>query len=221
MLNEIQQRVLGVLIEKERTVPDNYPLTESALIQGCNQKSNRDPEMAVDQTDTGEALTQLREDSFVSRVEGGGRATKFKHRAEERLNVSRDELSILCELLVRGPQAPGALKPRIARLGTAKTPDQILDLLEGLARKAPTPLVERLAKRPRERDHRFGHLLGPRPAEQEGEADEVESTSPRPGQSAAATDDVGSLRDEVRTLREEVRSLRSLIDEIRNPGGGS
>ena len=106
MLDPVQQRVIGVLIEKERTVPDSYPLTEAQLIAGCNQKSNRDPEMDLDNTELHPALLALREDGWVARVEGN-RATRYRHRVEERLNVNADEQAVLCELLCRGPQAPG------------------------------------------------------------------------------------------------------------------
>jgi len=164
MLDPIQQRILGVLVEKEASVPDSYPLTENALLAGCNQKSNRDPEMDLDATALHPALLALREDGFIARVEGGGRTVRYRHRMLDRLNVSREEAIVLTELLLRGPQAPGALKPRIARMGLHLEPAAIADLLDGLAAHQPKPLVERLERQPRERDHRYGHLLGERPA---------------------------------------------------------
>lgn len=160
MLDPIQQRVVGVLIEKERTVPDNYPLSENALVQGCNQKSNRDPEMSLDSTEVHSALVTLREDGWITRVEGGGRVTKFKHRGEERLNCTADELAVVCELLIRGPQAPGALKPRVARLGMTTDADGVLEVLRRLEAKQPHPLVEQLPRQAGQRDARWRQLLG-------------------------------------------------------------
>ena len=160
MLDPIQQRVIGVLIEKERTVPDNYPLSENALVQGCNQKSNRDPEMSLDSIEVHPALVSLHEDGWIARVEGGGRVTKFKHRGEERLNCTRDELAVVCELLIRGPQAPGALKPRVARLGLKADADEVLEVLRRLEAKQPHALVEQLPRQAGQRDQRWRHLLG-------------------------------------------------------------
>lgn len=161
VLDPIAQRVLGVLVEKELTVPDSYPLTENSLLSGANQKSNRDPEMSLSSDDICAALDLLREGGWASRVESpGARTRKWRHHFESQLGVSDEERAVLVELLVRGPQAPGALKPRVKRLGFDGTPERITTVLEGLAGRTE-PLVERHARRPRERDARWGHLLGP------------------------------------------------------------
>jgi uncharacterized protein YceH (UPF0502 family) len=216
MLDPIQQRILGVLFEKERTVPDSYPLTENALLSGCNQKSNRDPEMFLDATTVHPALLALREGGYIARVESGGRAVRYRHRLLERLNVSVEQMVVLAELMLRGPQAPGALKPRVARMGLEAEPARILEILESLAAQQPVPLVERLPRLPRERDHRFEQRLGPRA---EGlvlpeEGEDVEVLRSRPA--APATDGL-ALR--VERLEAEVAALRQLVDELRGEAG--
>lgn len=161
MLDSISQRILGVLVEKELTVPESYPLTENSLLSGANQKSNRDPEMSLGSEEVRASLDRLRLAGWVSRVESpGARTRKWRHHFESQLTCSDFERAILVELLLRGPQAPGALKPRIRRLGIDADAPAILDQLEGLANRAK-PLVAVQPRRPRERDARWAHLLGP------------------------------------------------------------
>lgn len=176
MFDRTEQRIIGVLIEKELAVPDSYPMTENALVAGCNQKSNRDPEMALEVFEVAGALNALREKEWVVKVEGS-RADRYRHELTQRLDVDRNQKAVLCELLVRGPQAPGALKPRVARMGFQASPAEITAVLEGLRSRSGGPLVEQLPRIPRERDQRWGHCMGPRDAsheashEAEGEED--------------------------------------------------
>jgi uncharacterized protein YceH (UPF0502 family) len=156
-LDRTGQRIIGVLIEKQLSVPDSYPLTENALVAGCNQTSNRDPAMDLQGFQVTGALLQLHEQEVVARVEGHGRVTKYRHRLDDSLGVGNQELAVLAELLLRGPQAPGALKPRVARMGLHASPAEIEGVLSRLAQQR---IVEQLAHRPRERDRRWRHLLG-------------------------------------------------------------
>ena len=135
MLNTVEQRVVGVLIEKELTVPDSYPLTENTLLAGCNQKSNRDPEMELDSHEIHAALTSLRASGWVTRVDSSGRAARFRHDVDTMLGLAPDEKRLLCELLIRGPQAPGALKPRIARMGANRigSPEVLSSIPSGIS----------------------------------------------------------------------------------------
>lgn len=158
-LDRTELRICGVLIEKQRTVPDSYPMTEKALITGCNQSSNRDPVMDLQHFEVAGALMAMHGRAVVVRIEGGSRTIKYRHRLDEVLGVSENQLALLAELMVRGPQAPGALKPRVARMGFHGTPQQIEDALREMAAGAP-PLVTQEPRRPRERDHRWRHLLG-------------------------------------------------------------
>jgi uncharacterized protein YceH (UPF0502 family) len=160
-LEPTEQRILGVLIEKELAVPDSYPLTENALLGGCNQKSNRDPVLVLEDFQLSGALASMLEKRILLRVSvSGSRTIRFKHQCDEVLGLNGREKAVLAELLLRGPQAPGALKPRVARMGMAATPAEILVVLEGLRARADGALVEQQPRRPRERDQRWTHLLG-------------------------------------------------------------
>lgn len=158
-LDRTEQRIVGVLIEKQRTVPDTYPMSQNALLSGCNQSSNRDPVMSLEDFEIAGALMALHGRDLVVRVDGGGRVAKYRHKLDEKLGVGDHQLAVLAELLLRGPQAPGALKPRVARMGFHGTPAQVEDVLRELAAGNPA-LCAQEPKRPRERDHRWRHLLG-------------------------------------------------------------
>lgn len=158
-LDRTEQRIVGVLIEKQRTVPDTYPLSEKALLNGCNQSSNRDPVMSLETFELAGALMALHGRDVVRRVEGGGRVAKYRHRLDELLGVGDNQLAVLAELMLRGPQAPGALKARVARMGFHGTPEQVEAVLREMAAAEP-PLCAQEPRRPRERDHRWRHLLG-------------------------------------------------------------
>jgi len=218
MLEPTEQRILGVLLEKELSVPDSYPMTENALLAGCNQKNNRDPIMELEAFQVAGALTSLRLKEWVVKIEGG-RADHYRHRVEERLDVRGAAKAVLAELLVRGPQAPGALKPRVARLGFAGSPEEIEAVLQQLAQRPAGALVEQLSLQPRERDRRWAHLLGPRA----GAAPAADPELPRLRPVAAAApggdlhERVARIETELSTLRDEVAALRALIES----GGSS
>ena len=212
-LDRTQQRIVGVLLEKELAVPDSYPLTENALVAGCNQKSNRDPEMALETFEVEGALNALMSSEWAkSSTVSGARAPRFSHRLEAHHSLELPEKAILCELLVRGPQAPGALKARVARLGYSSDPVSIEAVLREMATRHE-PLVEQLARRPRERDHRWRHLLGPLDSAHEGHAEPVAITnSPAPISSSAPVapgllERLERLEDQVSDLLEQVRRL--------------
>ena len=205
-LDRTEARIVGVLIEKQRTVPDTYPMTENALVTGCNQKNNRDPVMDLEPFEVAGACTALHQREVIARVEGGGRAAKFRHKLDELLGLGDDALAVLCELLVRGPQAPGALKPRVARLGFHGTPAQIEDVLRDLAAR-PRPLVALQPKRPRERDARWAHLLAP-----EGEVESESSVAALDAPSAPAAQPVTSASDD--TVLERLAALEARVDEL-------
>jgi len=188
-LDRTEQRVFGVLIEKELAVPETYPLTLNALVSGCNQKNNRDPIMELEEFQVEGATTSLCLKDWCGRREGS-RALKFVHRAEDRLHVDRNEKAVLAELLVRGPQTPMELRTRVVRMGVHLDLGGIADLLEAMAAKVGGGLVELLPRRPRERDARWRHLLGPLAAEHEGDgsAGEAPPLARAAGQAAPPTD---------------------------------
>jgi uncharacterized protein YceH (UPF0502 family) len=158
-LDRTEQRIVGVLIEKQFSVPDSYPLSENSLVLGCNQQNNRDPITELVAFQVAGAVMSLQEKGVVAKVDGGGRVPRFRHKLDEVLQLSAHELAVFAELLLRGPQAPGALKPRVARMGYHGTPEQIEELLRALAARSPA-LVAQLPLAPRERDRRWRHLVG-------------------------------------------------------------
>ena len=164
-LDPTQQRVLGVLIEKELTVPDSYPLTENSLVLGCNQKSNRDPLTSLSDFEVSGTLMGLQLDGWVGRSErDGGRTVRYKHLVESKLGIDAQKKSLLCELLVRGPQTTRELKVRIERMAVHVDEAAVEAMLRSLTSKDGIMLVELLPKAPRERDPRWAHRLGPRGA---------------------------------------------------------
>lgn len=158
-LDRTEQRVLGVLIEKELSVPEIYPLTLHALVAGCNQKSNREPVLALEEFEVEGAATSLCLKDWAARREGS-RTVKFVHRTESMLGVGADEKAILAELLLRGPQTPNELKPRLSRMGVHLEANAVGNLLVAMAHKPEGALVELLPRQQRERDARWRHLLG-------------------------------------------------------------
>jgi len=219
-LDPTGQRIVGVLIEKQLTVPDTYPLTENSLVAGCNQTNNRDPVGSYEPFQIAGALMALHEQGWVVRVEGSGRVPKFRHRAEERVGKDSRVHAVLAELLLRGPQAPGALKPRVARMGYHADAAAIEALLRELSQQRPA-LVEQLPLAPRERDQRWRHLLGPRAqaptspatAAAAGAAPGLPRAVATPPAAPSATPS-GDLAARVAALEHAVRELRQRLDQL-------
>ena len=215
-LDRTEQRIVGVLVEKQLTVPDTYPMSENALVDGCNQKSNRDPVTELATFQVAGALMALQHKGVVARVDGGGRVAKFRHRLDEVLVLPKNAAPVLAELLLRGPQASGALKPRVARMGYHASPEQIEALLRELAAQKP-PLVELLPLGPRERDRRWRHLLGDgsERATEAGGGEEsapvavvaTASAAPSSSVASAGADMLASLAQRVCVLEEQVQQL--------------
>jgi uncharacterized protein len=167
-LDPIQLRVLGSLIEKEITTPENYPLSLNSLIGACNQRSSRDPVLDLTEDQVRQALHALEERGIVTPVRDA-RVPKYEHRLRTVLNLRRDEIAVLCLLLLRGSQTPGELRSRADRLYTFDGIAQVQSTLERLAARTadpdadPTatgPLTVMLARQPGARENRFAHLLG-------------------------------------------------------------
>ena len=216
-LDRTEQRIVGVLVEKQLSVPDSYPLTENALVDGCNQKSNRDPVTDLVAFQVAGALMSLQEKGFAARVEGGGRVAKFKHRVAEQLHLDPKDLAVLAELLLRGPQAPGALKPRVTRMGLHASPEEIESILVKLSQHSPA-LVVQLPMAPRERDHRWRHLIGDGSELQQVSLTQAPAADARApisaprdpgleGRLAAVEDSVARLRQQVADLEERLERL--------------
>jgi len=169
-LTPVEQRVLGCLIEKRWTTPDQYPLSLNALRLACNQSTNRDPVTDYDESSVRDAAQRLSRYGLARLASGAGsRATKYRHLAEEGLGLDRPSLGILCVLLLRGPQTPGELKSRSDRMAHLASLDDVERVLGELANRG---YVVRLERRPGQKEDRFEQLLGG-----EGSASEAVATS--------------------------------------------
>lgn len=204
-LTEAEVRVLGCLVEKQMTTPDAYPMTLNALVAACNQRSNRNPVVDYDAATVDAAIEGLRRRGLARTVHGkGDRALKFRHVADEALHLAGPEVALLAVLMLRGPQTPGELRARSARYlrfgGIAEVEETLLGMTGG-----DEPRLERLERRPGEKEARFRHLLG-----SWDEAAPV-AEEPRP------VDRGAGLEAEIEQLRDAVARLEERLDRIEGP----
>jgi uncharacterized protein len=194
-LSSVEVRVLGCLIEKQRTTPDVYPLSLNALRSACNQSTNRDPVVDYDEATIRSAVDELSRRGWVRLASGpGSRAAKYRHLLPEAIGVSDAEISLLAVLMLRGPQTPGELKQRTERLYAFDGLGGVEEVLQDLIGQE---LVARLPRRPGQKEERYAQLLG------EGAPEPEEAASPRPG----LEERVGRLEDAVRALQERLEGL--------------
>jgi uncharacterized protein len=208
LLSALETRVLGVLVEKELTTPDYYPLTLNALTAGCNQKTSRDPVMNVAEDEVQEALDRLRGRGFlVTSVGASRRVERYGHCAPKVLGTDPGTTALLAALMLRGPQTPGELRIACDRMYRFSDLSSVEAYLEQMASRSSGALVVRLPKQAGSREHRWAQLLnGP-----------LETADAVPGQvTAIASDRLAALEAEVARLREEFAELRSLVREFRN-----
>jgi uncharacterized protein len=210
-LSESEVRVLGALVEKEATTPEYYPLSLNALVNACNQKSNRDPVMALGEEAVREALRSLTDQAMARSASGDSRVTKYEHRLNELYNFHRQEIALLCVLLLRGPQTPGELRTRSERLYAFEDLDAVHSALNLLMRREP-PLVKVLPRQPGTKESRYMHLFSgdeaPREASFESTADSQASSGAAPSHSSAEAERITELENEVTSLRGEIETLR-------------
>jgi uncharacterized protein YceH (UPF0502 family) len=220
-LDPTQLRVLGSLIEKEITTPENYPLSLNALVNACNQRSSRDPVLDLTEEQVRQALHALEDLAFVNPVRDS-RVPKYEHRARTVLNLRRDETAILCLLFLRGPQTPGELRSRADRLFQFDDLAQVQSTLERLASRtaepdpatpnapATGPLTVMLARQPGARENRFAHLLGGTP-----DAPQISIQVAQPESSSISRTDLESrlndLTAQVQELLQRVHALEDLL----------
>jgi uncharacterized protein YceH (UPF0502 family) len=203
-LNEVEARVLGALLEKEITTPDYYPLSLNALVNACNQKSNRDPAMSLDEEAVRGALRTLDDNSLARSVSAvDSRVTKYEHRLQEAFNFDRREAAIFCELLLRGPQTPGELRSRAERMHHFDDLSEVQSALQRLMSREP-PLVKVLARQPGTKESRYIHLLSGEP----DAAAAPEAYEPPPIASRPVDDKHSRLESEVAELRKEIAELK-------------
>ncbi len=241
-------RVLGCLIEKQRTTPDHYPLSLNALRQACNQSTNRDPVVDYDEHTVREAAQRLGRRRWSRLASGqGSRTAKYRHLLDEALTIGDDEISVLCVLMLRGPQTPGELKGRTERMHHFASLEDVDHTLEKLIARGH---VERIGRRPGQKEDRFAQTLGggdeagaPEVARPPGEtavppSPSLTPPSPQPGSGPAAAtdpipdvapsppppgpdpDEVVRLRADVDALRGELVALRAEFAALRDELGG-
>jgi uncharacterized protein len=234
-LTPLEARVIGCLIEKQITTPDQYPLSLNALVNACNQKSNRDPVLELEEGTVQSTLDGLAKRHFVVERSGfGSRVPKYQHRfcntEYGTLKFDEQELAVVCELLLRGPQTPGELRSRASRMATLSDVTEVEAALTRLAEKEGGPFVTRLAREPGRRESRYAHLFSGEVAEGgppegkrlEGEHTEgsgAEGPYAEPGRTATTVPEItfpASLNEQRLTrLEAEVQALRAEILELR------
>ena len=213
ILNDVETRVLGSLIEKDSTTPDYYPLSLNALVNACNQKNNRDPVMTLDENTVRGALGMLQEKRLAGPASGAdSRVTKYEHRLQEVFNFDRREIAVVCVLLLRGAQTPGELRGRTDRMYHFDELEDVVSTLDRLAQRDP-PLVCMLARQPGTKENRYMHLFSGEPLEPTVSRASVEheSEASRPGSSVSA---VPAPAQRLARLEEEVASLRADLTEM-------
>jgi uncharacterized protein len=208
-----ESRVLGVLVEKATTTPDQYPLSLNAVVNGCNQKNNRDPVLTLEEGQVFDALEGLRGKGLVVRSDmAGSRVNKYRHQAGEALRVRQGELAVLAELLLRGPQTLGELRGRASRMHPLESLDDVKQMLRALSERSE-PLVRDVPPSPGSRAERYAQLLCPdlHPIESQGTPLPVEAA---PGARGAAVAPAPTLAARVEKLEEEVLQLRGALRQL-------
>ena len=214
-LTDVEVRILGSLLEKEVTTPDNYPLSLNALQVACNQTTSREPVMRLTEDAVVHATVALRRRGLLRQIQpAGSRVTKFEHLLGEDLRLGRRELAVLGVLMLRGPQTPGELYARTERLAAFPDLAALEAVLESLIGREPEPLVARLPRRPGQKEVRYAHLLAGEVAQEDasGAAEERAAPTRRAG---AEDDRVAALERTVEELRGEVAALRAELDAFR------
>jgi uncharacterized protein len=221
-LTPVEARVIGSLIEKQITTPDQYPLSLNALVNACNQKSNRDPVLELEERVVQQTLDDLGRKHFVVEKSGfGSRVPKYQHRfcntEYGTVKLDPQELAIVCELLVRGPQTPGELRTRAARMATIGDVSEVEAALTRLSEREDGPFVVRLAREPGRRDSRYAHLFsGPVEGDKEERHAETHSSTTTPETAfpdMRQEERLERLEDEVRALRAELNELRARLGD--------
>jgi uncharacterized protein YceH (UPF0502 family) len=203
-LDSEEVRVLGSLLEKEITTPEYYPLSLNALLNACNQKSNRDPVMHLDEDTLERAIYTLRDKGLLVSITGAGsRVPKYGHRISEKFNLGRRELAILCELMVRGPQTLGELRTRAERMHHFDEVSEVESVIDRMAE-----LITKLPRRHGEKEARYAHLLSGEPPI---------SAVPSP---SAAIPPISLTADRITALESEVAELRHELEELKQQFAG-
>lgn len=212
-LTDTEVRVLGSLIEKDITTPEYYPLSLNALMNACNQKTNRDPVMQLDEDAVRDALDGLQQHRMAGPARGAdSRVTKYEQRLQEVFNFTRAETAVLCVLLLRGPQTPGELRGRSERLHRFETLDDVQSALQKLMQREP-PLAKVLRRQPGTKESRYVHLFA-------GDVDVAEIPVPTDAPAErnlrdGDEDRIARLENEVSELRRELGDMKDQLERFR------
>jgi uncharacterized protein YceH (UPF0502 family) len=213
ILNDVETRVLGSLVEKDVTTPDYYPLSLNALVNACNQKNNRDPVMNLDEGAVREALSTLQEKRLAGPTgSADSRVTKYEHRLQEAFNFTRGETAVLCVLLLRGPQTPGELRGRTERMHRFEDLTEVQSTVQRMMQSDP-PLVRVLPRQPGTKESRYKHLLA-------GDVEDAADVAQAPSSAFVASnshdaDRITHLETLVSDLRKEVADLQKQLANFR------
>lgn len=214
ILDPVEARVLGALIEKEITTPDYYPLSLNALVNACNQKSNREPLLELDESAVRSALRTLDDKALArSAVAGDSRVAKYEHQLQEAFNFTRPEIAILCELLLRGPQTPGELRGRASRFHPFEDLSVVLSTLQRLMKREP-PLVVLLPRQPGTKEARYAQLLSFDPAQMETAAPALHEAEHAPAR-AAGDERMALLEQELAAMKRELEQMKRELADFR------
>lgn len=235
-LERVPRRIVGVLVEKAKTTPDNYPLSLNALVAGCNQKSNRSPQMNVTPDQVEEGLDQLRELQAIAEVHGDGRVVRYRHYMKDWLGVDGTELAVMIELLLRGTQTVGELRGRAARMASGQLPDMssLQPVLESLIEKKlllavtpagrgqlvthalypPTELQQILNEQGSGKPATGGVATAPTSAPAAPTASVQANLSPSAPRPTADGGELAALREEVKMLREELARMKKDVADL-------
>ena len=208
LLNSVEVRVLGALIEKEITTPEYYPLTLNSLTTACNQKSNRDPVVSLEEKVVVRALESLREKGLARQVSGVDmRVPKHYHLFDEKMGLTRPQVAALCVLMLRGPQTVGEIRGRSGRLYEFADLEEVERVLVELAERTEGALVVQLARQPGRKESRYAHVLMGEPEEEDAQTE---------GPVDAAALEVRAENERIAALEEQVKALRDELADVRS-----
>jgi len=210
VLNDIEVRVLGSLVEKQVTTPEYYPLTINALTLACNQKNNRNPVTSYSENQVAQAVENLRELNLAYVFYGStSRVPKYKHVMPEVLHLNQAQLALMCVLLLRGSQTVGELRERASRLYEFSSLEEVEETLNSLISREPETLVKRLTRQPGQKETRFAHMLAGEPP-----VETAEEPSPRRTISRES-DRLSSIQEDVAALKTQMQELRLQFESFK------
>jgi len=214
MLDEKEVRILGCLIEKEMTTPDYYPLSLNAVVTACNQRSNRNPVVTYDEATVEKCLASLQQEGFVQVTHAAGsRVHKYLHTFLDRFDLSAQEMAVLCELMIRGPQTTGELRAHAGRISAIESLEAVETILQTLADQSPS-LVAKLEREPGKKERRYMHLLSGMPSAEKTEA--PAASEERPLDARTNEERIARIEEELMQVREELNAVKNALNGLRS-----